>query len=316
LNQASPPSREKRLAYAALGVVYIVWGSTYVGIRAVVAHMPPFIAAAVRFGLAGLVLLAFSRATGKWRRPAPEQWMNAALVGVLLMGIGNGLVMWAQKSIPSGITALLVATFPLWLTLAEAMLSRGASLRGPVMAGVSVGLVGVSLIASAKGDVSFSGAHIPVAALLAVQTATICWTIGYLKAKTIAERLPLVMASALEMLSGGLFLLAWSVLAGEDWGRMASAPLTAWAGVLYLALFGSIVGFTAFAYTRHSLPSHIVGTYAYVNPLVAVIFGRLFFSESLSGQTVLGGALVLTAVFVTNFPGASAPAPAPRIEKP
>ena len=297
-------------------MVYIVWGSTYVGIRAVVAHMPPFIAAAMRFLLAGLALLLFARATGKWRRPTREQWMNAALVGVLLMGIGNGLVMWAQKSIPSGITALLVATFPLWLTLAEAVLSRGASLRAPVIAGVVVGLLGVFLIASAKGDVSFSGTHTPVAALLAIQAATICWTIGYLKAKTINERLPLVMASAMEMTSGGLFLLVQSVLFREDWRLVLTAPLTAWAGVMYLALFGSIIGFTAFAYTRHTLPSHIVGTYAYVNPLVAVIFGRLLFAETLSGQTLLGGALILAAVFVTSIPDSVQSVEATRAKDP
>lgn len=314
MNQASSPSRERTLAYVALGVVYIVWGSTYVGIRAVVAHMPPFIAAAMRFLLAGLALLAFTRATGKWRRPTREQWMNAALVGILLMGIGNGLMMWAQQSIPSGITALLVASFPLWLALAEALLSRGASLRGPVIAGVFVGLLGVGLIASAKGDVSFSGTHTPVAALVAVQAATICWTIGYLKAKTINERLPLVMASAMEMISGGLFLLVVSILFREDWRRVLTAPPSAWAGVFYLAVFGSLIGFTAFAYTRHTLPSHIVGTYAYVNPLVAVIFGRLLYAETLSSQALLGGALILAAVFVTNIPGSARPAEASRAE--
>lgn len=314
MTPASSAPRERTLAFVALGVVYIVWGSTYVGIRAVVAHMPPFAAAAIRFLLAGVALLAFTRATGKWKAPSRDQWRNAALVGVLLMGIGNGLIMWAQKSIPSGITALLVATFPLWLTLAEALLSRGASLRAPVVSGVAVGLLGVFLIASSKGDVSFSGTHTPVVALVAVQAASICWTIGYLKARTLNERLPLIMASGMEMTSGGLFLLAESLLFREDWGQLLAAPFTAWAGILYLSVFGSIIGFTAFAYTRHTLPSHIVGTYAYVNPLVAVLFGRLLFAESLSGQTLLGGALILSAVFVTNIPGAPRPAEAAQAE--
>ncbi len=301
--QALSPSREKTLAYVALGVVYIVWGSTYVGIRTVIAHMPPFIAAAIRFLLAGGSLLLFTAVRGNWTRPTRDQWMNAAVVGVLLMGIGNGLIMWAQKSIPSGITALLVATFPLWLTVAEALLSRGASLRAPVVAGVTVGLIGVFLIASSKGDVSFSGTATPIGALIAVQAASICWTIGYLKAKTLMVRLPLVMASGMEMCSGGLFLLVESILLREDWRRVAAAPASAWGGVLYLAVFGSIIGFTAFAFTRHTLPSHIVGTYAYVNPLVAVIFGRVFFAETLSHTTVLGGTLILAAVFITSLPG-------------
>jgi drug/metabolite transporter (DMT)-like permease len=314
LNQASSSSREKTLAYLGLGIVYIVWGSTYVGIRLVVAHMPPFVAAAMRFLIAGGALLLFTAVRGNWRKPTAAQWKNAILVGILLMGIGNGLIMWAQKSIPSGITALLVATFPLWLTLAEALMSRGASLRLPVVSGVLVGLAGVFVIASAKGDVSFSGAGTPIAALIAVQAASICWTIGYIKAKGLQERLPIVMASGLEMTSGGAFLLLQSIVYREDWSRIATAPPSAWGGILFLAVFGSIIGFTAFAFTRHVLPSHIVGTYAYVNPLVAVIFGRLFFGESVSTQTVIGGALILLAVFVTTLPGSSPPAEACQAE--
>jgi len=313
LNHTASASREK-LAYIALGVVYIVWGSTYVGIRLVVEHMPPYVAAAMRFILAGGVLLAFTYLRGTWKAPTREQWTNAVIVGILLMGIGNGLIMSAQRFIPSGITALLVATFPLWLTLAEALLSRGASLRLPVVSGVLVGLLGVFVIASAKSDVSFSGSATPIGALIAVQAASICWTIGYLKAKAIKERLPLVMASGLEMTAGGLFLLAQSMVFREDWSRVLRAPLSAWGGVLFLAVFGSIIGFTAFAFTRHTLPSHVVGTYAYVNPLVAVIFGRLFFAESISTQTVMGGLLILAAVFVTTMPKPTPPAEACQAE--
>lgn len=313
MNHTASASREK-LAYIALGVVYIVWGSTYVGIRLVVEHMPPYVAAAMRFILAGGVLLAFTYLRGTWKAPTREQWTNAVIVGILLMGIGNGLIMSAQRFIPSGITALLVATFPLWLTLAEALLSRGASLRLPVVSGVLVGLLGVFVIASAKSDVSFSGSATPIGALIAVQAASICWTIGYLKAKAIKERLPLVMASGLEMTAGGLFLLAQSMVFREDWSRVLRAPLSAWGGVLFLAVFGSIIGFTAFAFTRHTLPSHVVGTYAYVNPLVAVIFGRLFFAESISTQTVMGGLLILAAVFVTTMPKPTPPAEACQAE--
>ena len=314
LTHAPTSSRDRTLAFIALGVVYIVWGSTYVGIRLVIAHMPPFVAAAIRFLLAGGALLLFTLVSGRWTRPTREQLRNAILVGILLMGIGNGLIMWAQKSIPSGITALLVATFPLWLTLAEALMSRGASLRLPVVSGVLVGLVGVLMIAAARDDVSFTGAGTPIAALIAVQAASICWTIGYIKAKSLKERLPLVMASGLEMTSGGLFLLLQSIVYREEWDRVLRAPWTAWAGILFLAVFGSIIGFTAFSFTRHTLPSHIVGTYAYVNPLVAVIFGRLFFAESISHQTVIGGALILAAVFVTTIPGSSPPAEATQAE--
>lgn len=284
-------------------MVYLAWGSTYVGIRLVLAHMPPFASAAVRFLLAGGALLAFTLARAEWRRPTREQWRSAVMVGILLMGIGNGLIMWAQQSIPSGITALLVATFPLWLALADAFISRGASLRPQVMVGVGVGLLGVFLIASSKGDISFAGRATPVAALIAVQAASICWTLGYVLARTLKSRLPLAMASGLEMTAGGLFLLGESAVLREDWGRLARAPLSAWGGVVYLAVFGSIIGFTAFAFARNTLPSHIVGTYAFVNPLVAVILGRAIFGEALSARTVLGGLLILAAVVIKTRPG-------------
>ena len=314
MNSVSSRSSDKTLAYVALGIVYVVWGSTYVGIRLVIAHMPPFVAASMRFLMAGGSLLVYTLIRGRWRRPSRTQWLNAGIVGILLMGIGNGLIMSSQRYIPSGTTALMVATFPLWLTLAEALLSRGASLKTPVVSGVLVGLLGVVLIASSKVDVSFVGQSTPIGALIAVQAASICWTIGYLWAKSLKQRLPVIMSSGLEMVFGGLLLLAQSIAFREDWSRVARAPMSAWAGVAFLTVFGSIIGFTAFSYTRHSLPSHVVGTYAYVNPLVAVIFGWLFFGETLSGRTVLGGALILAAVFVTTIPGATPPAEASQAE--
>lgn len=307
MNQTLSP-RQKTLAYAALGIVYVVWGSTYVGIRAVVEYVPPYVGASLRFLIAGGALLAYTLVRRQWTPPTREQWLNAVIVGILLMGIGNGLIMSAERFIPSGITALLVATFPLWLTIGEAVLSGGKSLRVPVVAGVVVGLLGVFLIASAKGDISFSGEGTPVAALISVQTASVCWTLGYLKARAMREKLPVVTASALEMLSGGVFLVLESLVYGEDWGKVAAAPLSAWGGILYLAVFGSILAFTAFAYTRNTLPSHIVGTYAYVNPLVAVIMGWLFFDETLSARSLAGGALILAAVVVTSLPAPAPPA--------
>ena len=308
-------SRERTLAYIALGVVYIVWGSTYVGIRAVVAHMPPFVAAAMRFLFAGGALLAYTAATGKWQRPTRAQVVNAVIVGFLLMGIGNGLIMWAQRSVPSGMTALLVATFPLWLTLADAFMTRGSSLRIPVVTGVLVGLGGVGLIASSRGDVSFGGSGgTPLGPLLAIQSASICWTLGFIKARGVKDRLPLFMASGLEMAAGGALLLVQSLLFRENWGLVITAPASAWAGVAFLAIFGSIIGFTAFSYTRHILPSHIVGTYAYVNPLVAVVFGRLIYGEKLSSATLFGGALILASVVIMSIPGARPPAEATQAE--
>jgi drug/metabolite transporter (DMT)-like permease len=295
----------------ALLVVYVVWGSTYVGIRAVVAHLPPFVAASIRFFLAGFLLALFCVATRRWERPTRRQLAQAAVVGSLLMGIGNGLVMWSQQRIPSGIAALFVATFPLWLTAFEAVLTRGASLRISTLSGVVLGLSGVFLIASAKGDVSLSGGGAPWGAVLALQGASICWTVGYLYSRGLQNRLRVVNASALEMIAGSILLLIQSIVLREDWSRVVSAPAGAWGGLLFLTFFGSIVGFTAFSFTRHTLPTHVVGTYAYVNPLVAVLLGYWIYDESLSTRTILGGLLILGAVAVTSLPQLRARAGSP-----
>lgn len=300
----------QRWALAALGVVYVVWGATYVGIRAVVAHLPPFGAASIRFLIAGTALFLFCLATGKWRWPSRVQLKHAAIVGSLLMGIGNGLVMWSQRSLPSGIAALFVATFPLWLTAGEAVMSRGASLRLPVILGVVLGLAGVGFIAGERGGISLQGSGSPWPAILALQGSSIVWTIGYMYAKRPHERLPILVASSLEMMAGSALLLVQSLALREDWSRFVLAPRSAWLGVLYLAFVGSIVGFTAFSFTRQTLPSHIVGTYAYVNPLVAVILGWLVYDEKLSARILAGGALIVAAVVITSWPSSQAPAPA------
>src|SRR5260221_4023076 len=279
------PRKRQLLPWISLLVVYVVWGSTYMAIRIVVQSLPVFAAASLRFFTAGLVMagvaLVADRAHG---RPSARQVADYALVGVLLLAIGNALVMWSEKRIPSGIAALIVATVPLWITLLDGLRPGGQPWTVRVWAGTAIGLTGVPLVAGREGGVTVG--H--WTGILALQIASISWTIGSLYAQAVPKRVPLFTASAIEMLAGSAVLFVESRLIGEDLALFAVAPARAWLGLLYLAVFGSLVGFTAFAYCLNELPASTVGTYAYVNPVVAVALGAIFLAEPLSARLLAG----------------------------
>jgi drug/metabolite transporter (DMT)-like permease len=285
------------LPWVALLVVYFVWGSTYLAIRVVVREMPPLATASLRFCVAGLVMAAIAllvdRAKG-W--PSPRQWADYALVGVLLLAGGNALVMWAEKTIPSGIAALIVATVPLWLVLLDGLRPGGQPWTLRVWIGTLVGLSGVALVARPEAGVS--AGH--WGGILALQVASLSWTVGSLYAQSVTRRLPLFTASAVEMLAGSAALFLESRLFGEDLTLFGSASRDSWLALSYLAVFGSLMGFTAFAYCLNELPASTVGTYAYVNPVVAVALGSLILHEPLSAGLLLGAGLILIAVVLST----------------
>jgi drug/metabolite transporter (DMT)-like permease len=287
------------LPLLALLVVYVVWGSTYLAIRVVVLELPPFAAAGLRFVVAGILMAGLAALVDRkagW--PSRRQLADYALVGVLLLATGNALVMWAEQTIPSGIAALIVATVPLWLTLFDGMRPGGQPWSARVWAGTAVGLLGVALVARPQDGVA--AGHWP--GILALQIATLSWSAGSLYAQSIRRRVPLFTASAIEMLAGGAVLLVESHLAQEPLARFLDASSRAWLGLGYLVVFGSLVGFTAFAYCLNELPASTVGTYAYVNPVVAVALGSLLLDEPLSATIVVGGALILLAVVLSTLP--------------
>jgi drug/metabolite transporter (DMT)-like permease len=295
-NRATRPRR--LLPWVSLSVVWVVWGSTYLAIRIVVREMPPLAAAGTRFlcagTLMGLVALVVDRRHG-W--PAARQWRDYALIGVLLLSVGNSLVMWAEKTVPSGIAALIVATVPVWILLLDGLRPGGQPWTARVWLGTAVGLAGVALVARPAGQVEAS--H--WLAILGLQVATLSWTVGSLFSQSVAKRLPLASAAAIEMLAGSLVIFAASFLFGEDWSRMASASARAWGGVSYLVAFGSLVGFTAFAYCLNELPATTVGTYAYVNPMVAVFLGWLVLDEPVTTSLLAGGLLIVLSVALTTL---------------
>lgn len=293
------PERRARLGpWVALLLIYVVWGSTYMAIRVAVHELPPFATASLRFLVAGLVMGAIALVVDRrhgW--PTARQWGDYALIGVLLLAVGNALVMWAERTIPSGITALIVATVPLWILLFDGLRPGGEPWTARVWLGTLVGLVGVACVARPDGQVSSQ--H--WAGVIGLTIASLGWTAGTLYAQSRPRKLPLFTASAIEMLAGALVLALESWVAREPWTAFAHASPQAWQAWAYLAVFGSLVGFTAFAYCLNTLPATTVGTYAYVNPVVAVALGALFLNEPLSKGVLLGGTLIVTAVVLTTL---------------
>ncbi len=279
-------------------MVWIVWGSTYLAIRVVVREMPPLFAASSRFMSAGVLMgavaLVVDRRSG-W--PGTRQWLDYSLIGILLLSVGNGLVMWAERTVPSGTAALIVATVPVWILLLDGLRPGGQPWTGRVWIGTTVGLLGVGLVA--RPEAGMNAGHWP--AILGLQVACLAWAIGSLYAQSVPKRLPLASAAAIEMLAGSLALASLGWLFAEDPGRMAAASPRAWGAIAYLVMFGSLVGFTAFAYCLNELPATTVSTYAYVNPVVAVFLGWLILGESLTPGLVTGGAMIVISVVLTTL---------------
>jgi drug/metabolite transporter (DMT)-like permease len=289
--------RKSLLPWVSLLVIYVVWGSTYLAIRVVVHEMPPLLAAALRFSTAGLIMGAVAFLVDRARpRPTRRQLLDHALVGVLLLSVGNGLVMSAERTIPSGIAALILATVPLWIVFVDGLRPGGQPWTLRVWLGTLVGLLGVALVARPEGAITrehWTG-------ILALQAAALSWTVGSLYMQSRPQKLPLSTASATQMVAGSLALYLLALLMGEDPARVLGASRGAWGALLYLLVFGSLVGFTAFAHCLNELPAATVSTYAYVNPVVAVVLGALVLDEPLSPGLLAGGTLIVSSVVLTS----------------
>jgi drug/metabolite transporter (DMT)-like permease len=298
------PRSKNLLPWLNLAVIYVVWGSTYLAIRVVVHEMPPFAAASLRFATAGAGLAGIALVTERGKvRPTRRQIRDYAIAGVLLLAMGNAAVMWAEQRVSSGVTALLVATVPVWITLLDGLRSGGQPWTRRVWLGVALGLAGVALVARPQG------APGEWAGIGALQTGALAWTLGVLWVQAMPQKLPTVPAAAIEMLSGSAVLLLESRLAGEDLHALTRASSSAWLGLAFLMVFGSMIAFTAFAYCLNELPASVVGTYAYVNPVVAVLLGHALLGEPLSSGMAVGAALIVVAVVVVTTRPVKRPEP-------
>jgi drug/metabolite transporter (DMT)-like permease len=293
-------ARRPVLSWIALGVVYVVWGSTYLAIRVGVEHMPPLLFAGIRYVVAGSLLYPIALRTAtrsrgsneRSPRPGVKAWLAGAAVGILLLFAGNGGVTFAETRLPSGLAAVLVATVPLWMIVfAWPMQRQRVTWRSA--AGLVVGLVGVAVLV---GGGTASGR---ISGVIIVLGAAAAWGFG----SVLSHRLPLpshaLLAAAIEMLVGGVVLLAVAAGTGEfshvEW---SSIPASSWIALAYLVGPGSILAFTAYGYALSHLPVTTVSTYAYVNPVVAVLAGVVILGERLTWHEGLGAALIVGSVVI------------------
>jgi len=305
--QANKPSRV--LVVLAFAAVYILWGSTYLGIRLAIETLPPFLMAGTRFTLAGTILLTWSRLKGQRFLSSPSEWQKALIVGGLLLLCGNGGVTWAEKYVATSLAALLVSTEPLWVVILNWILTR----RRPnslVLLGVLTGLAGVTMLvsdglASGNGNswLSLIGAGVVIVAGFA-------WAAG----SVYSNRQPIAastsMASGMQMVSGGVLLLVLALVSG-DVGRLSlsNASWTSIGAFFYLLVFGSLVGFTAYSWLLNNVTPAMATTYAYVNPVVAVFLGWLVAGEPLTRRMLLAAVVIISSVvLITTFSREPGPA--------
>ena len=313
-------TRSRVLSWIALGVVYLVWGSTYLAIRVGVGHLPPLLFAGTRYVIAGALLYPIAlRATPSSRgstkdraKPGARAWFAGAIIGVLLLFAGNGGVSIGETTLPSGFAAVLVATVPLWMILfAWPVQHQRVTFRSA--AALAVGLGGVIILV---GDGTASGR---ISGVIIVLGAAAAWGFGSVLSHRLAVPTQAMLAAAIEMLVGGVVLLAVGAGSGE-FSRIhwSSVPATSWIALAYLIGPGSILAFTAYGYALSHLPVTTVSTYAYVNPVVAVLAGIMFLGEHFSWREGLGAVLVLASVIITlrRSRGTSRPAPVPDGEMP
>ena len=290
MNSARPPFGQLILAFATL---YLVWGSTYLAIRVGVADLPPNLFAGVRFLISAAILLALARGYGQAMPNQWAEWKTIAVMGCLLMAGGNGLVVWGEQWVPSNQAALLVATTALWIAGFGALGQRGTALGRRDVLGLAIGLLGVAALLWPQGGLRldhFGGQ-------LAVLLGSLFWSMGAIYGKRRQPSTPLLMASAMQMLIGGVLLSVIGLCAGElprwQWTLAGSGALA------YLIVFGTL-GFLAFTWLLHRVSPTQLGTYAYVNPAVAVLLGWWLLNEVLSATQWLGMAVILVGVILVS----------------
>jgi len=295
---ASSDSASPLLIWSALSAVYLIWGSTYLAIRFTVETTPPFLSAAARFVISGGFLYAWRRAAGD-PRPSRLEWRNASIIGILLLCGGNGGVVWAAQFIPSSLSALLVATVPLWMLLFDAVRPAGEKPGAKALSGILIGFCGAALLigwsASGATPESFYGA-------VAVVAASLLWAIGSIYGKILHLPASPLVTTGIEMLAGGVVQIFVAWLFGEftEFDLSAVSTRSAWAWS-YLTVIGPIA-FVAYAWLLRNAPIPLVATYSYVNPLVAIILGYFLGKEIITMRILLAAGLIISSVILVSAP--------------
>ncbi len=285
--------------WIALLVIYTVWGSTYLAIRYAVDTIPPFLMAGTRFLVAGAILYVWRRSAGD---PAPNrgQWLRASVVGLLLLLGGNGLVSLAEQNVASGIAALIIGSVPLWMTTIEALRPGGVRPNYLGIIGLIIGFGGIALLV-APSLLSGNPAASQPLGVITLLFAALFWSLGSIYSRHTHLPDSSLLSTGMEMLAGGFGLYLAGTLTGE-WHLLVLADITArsWLSLFYLILFGSMAGFTAYAWLLRSAPVSLVATYAYVNPLVAILLGSLFAQETLTIHVLFSALIIIGAVVLIN----------------
>jgi drug/metabolite transporter (DMT)-like permease len=305
-----PPAWKTLLAFA---IIYFVWGSTFLAIRIGVGEVPPLLFAAMRFLTAGLVLYGWMIARGE---PSPNrrEWMSVCLLALLIFVIDYGLLFWAEQRVPSGAAAVMMATIPVFIALAEIFFLRTQRLTVRLILALLIGIGGVAVLMSRS--LNLGGAPIDTAGAVALIVGSMSWSIAAVLTRKLELPASKVMSSGAQMLAGGVMLALTAGALGEFHNFHPSAVSRgAWFSLLYLIVAGSLIGFTAYVWLIHHESPTKVGTYAYVNPVVAVVLGYFLGGESLGLRTILGTLFVLISVVMITTTRVKKPAATLRVEE-
>ncbi|HEX8255841.1 MAG TPA: EamA family transporter [Thermoanaerobaculia bacterium] len=291
---------DKAMAYFAFAIVCVVWGTTYLGIAIALETIPPLLLTASRFVFAGIVMLGIAKLRGEQIPRDMRTLLNLALVGFLMVGVGNLAVVWAELYVPSGIAALLVATAPFWMAIIELFRKSGERVTLQSGLGMLLGFIGVALLVTPRGSGGALSTGFVLGAL-AIQVGGICWQLGSAHGKYNLKHVPLMSSSALQMLFGGLIVGVTGLLIGEA-PRFSLTPRT-FGALAYLTIFGSIIAYSAYVFALAHLRTTVTSLYAYVNPVVAVFLGWLILSERLTSVSVMAMFVILVGVALVQTAG-------------
>ena len=294
-------SHSKALVIAAFAALYIIWGSTYLAILIAVKSIPPFLMAGSRFIIAGLILYTWCRLQGQ-ATPDLASIANISLSGILLLFIGNSGLVWVEQYLPSGFSAIVIATVPLWFVILDKRQWKFHFANKQIVVGLLIGFAGVLSLFAGNSNIHILGNKMQLISFFILVLGSISWAIGSLYSKYKKSNGSTGMKAAIQMMVAGLVSLITGISSGElqqfSWSHV---PVQALMAVLYLITFGSLIGYMSFVWLMTVRPPSLVGTYAYVNPVVAVFLGWLIAHEQITWHQVLALAIILAGVIIVNF---------------
>lgn len=291
---------EKAVAWIAFAIVCVVWGTTYLGIAIALETIPPLLLTGSRFVAAGLIMLAIAKLRGEAIPRDRRTLANLALIGFLMVGVGNLAVVWAEQWVPSGIAALLVATAPFWMAIIELFRTSGERVSLQSGIGMLVGFLGVAMLVTPRGSGGTFGTGFLLGAL-AIQVGGICWQLGSAHGKYNLKHVPLMASSALQMFFGGAIVGVAGLAIGEA-PRFALTPRT-FGALAYLTIFGSVIAYSAYVFALAHMRTTHTSLYAYVNPVVAVFLGWLILNEALTAVSIAAMVVILAGVALVQTSG-------------